>query len=488
MKKQLSAHYVIAFDGTGHKVLENGHVVYEGHDIIYVGKDPYPGAVDESIDCGEAIISPGFIDLDALGDIDHGMISCEIPSDMSSSLLWSKEYYDKGPYEPMTAEEEAFKSLFAYAELIRNGTTTAMPITSVLYKKCAETYKEIEAAAHNAGTLGLRVYLGPSYQYGMRVVSPDGTIEVVYDTESGDKGLENAVRFVEKYDGAYDGLICGALVPERIETQTVESLLRTKKEAERLGCPVRLHAAQGLFEYQWIAKHHGKSPIQLLESLNFLGNKTLIPHGLFTQGYDELPDPVPGDDMSILVKTGTTVIHCPLVYARSGIALQSFGRYKAAGVNMAMGTDTFPASILENIKIGSYMARRVDRSPENNRYADFFNAATLGGAKALGRDDLGRLCAGAKADIVVFDLTGRHIGPIDDPLRTLVSCGGGRDLKLSIINGRCVFKDGHLTGIDESVLIKRAQAYYDKMKNSYLERDYQHLPREVFFAPAFPME
>lgn len=68
MKKQLSAHYVIAFDGTGHKVLENGHVVYEGHDIIYVGKDPYPGTVDESIDCGEAIISPGFIDLDALGD------------------------------------------------------------------------------------------------------------------------------------------------------------------------------------------------------------------------------------------------------------------------------------------------------------------------------------------------------------------------------------------------------------------------------------
>ena len=488
MKKQLSARYVIAFDGKEHRILKDARVVYEGQHIVYVGKDPYPGTVDECLDCGDAVISPGFIDLDALGDIDHGMIHCEIPGSMASSLLWSREYYDRGPREPMTPEEEAFKSLFAYAELVRNGTTTAMPITSVLYKKCAETYEEIEAAAHNAGALGLRVYLSPSYQYGMRVVSPEGRIEVVYDEKSGEAGLERAVSFVEKYNGAYDGLICGVMVPERIETQTVESLLRSKKEAERLHCPIRLHAAQGQFEYDWISSRHGKSPLQLLDHLGFLGTGTLIPHGLFVQGYGDLKNPVPGDDLKLLVQSGTTVIHCPLVYARSGTALESFGRYKAAGVNMAMGTDTYPASILENIKVGSYMARRVDRTPENNRYADFFNAATLGGAKALGRDDLGRLAPGAKADIVVFDLTGRHIGPVDDPIRTLVSCGGGRDLKLSVINGRCVFKDGKLTGIDETSLRERAQNYYDKMKQSYLERDYQHHSKETLFVPAFPME
>lgn len=488
MITRLKGKYVIAFDGKTHRILTDAQVVYEGKKIIHVGTDDFAGEVHQEIDCGTSLISPGLIDLDALGDIDHGLIHLEIPSEMSSSMLWSKEYYQQGPREFMTAEEESFKSLYAYAALIRNGITTAMPITSVLYKACAETYEESVAAAENARTLGLRVYLGPSYQSGARIVDSNGITEVLYDEKKGREGLKRAIKFVEEFDGADDGLINGAMVPERIETQTLENIKNSKAEARRLGVPMRLHAAQGLFEYQWIANHYKMSPLQLLDDLKVLDELTLIPHGLFIQNFSGLPEPVAGDDLALLADRGTTVIHCPLVYARSGTALESFGRYVRAGVNMAMGTDTFPCDILQNIQIGSMMARRVDGTPEGNRYADFFNAATLGGAKALGRSDMGRLSVGALADIVVFDLSGIHIGPLDDPLRTLINSGGGQDLKLSIINGKVVFQHGRVLGIDETKLIARAQDYYDRMKQSYLVRDYRRHSAKELFAPSFPMD
>ncbi|NLL36285.1 MAG: amidohydrolase family protein [Fretibacterium sp.] len=485
MRTKLSAKYVIAFDGARHILLRDGQVVFEGNSIVFVGRD-YPGSCDEELDCGNAIISPGFVDLDALGDIDHGLIHCEAPKEIENHLIWSRAYYEKGSREILSAEEEAFKSLYAYVQLIRHGVTTAMPITSVYYKRWAETYEEIEAAAHHAGRLGLRVYLGPSYQSGMRVVNPDGTWEVLFNEDEGRRGLERAVRFVEEFDGAYDGRVCGVLVPERIECQTEENLLVTRAAADRLGCRVRLHAAQGSFEYGWIRNRHGLTPIQYLDRLGFLGRTTLIPHVLYTQGYSEIHDDPVGDDVALLARTGTTVIHCPLVYARSGAALESFGRYRRAGVNMAMGTDTFPPDMLAAIRIGSIMARCVDRAREGNTYADFFEAATLGGARALGRDDLGRIAAGARADMIVLDLDGLDVGTIDDPLRTIVNSGTSREVRHSIIDGRFVMRDRVIEGVDEAELRDRAQAYYEKMRMGYWERSDGSLTPEQLFPGSFP--
>ena len=495
MKTKLSAKYVVAFDGTRHTMMKDAEVVYEGNEIVFVGRG-YAGACGETHDFGDSLISPGFIDLDALGDIDHGLIHCEAPVSVQNHLQWSAAYYDKGPKEIMSADEEAFKSLYAYVQLIRYGITTAMPITSVFYKEWAETYEEMAAAAHHAGKLGLRVYMGPSYQSGMRVVNSDGSWDVRFREDEGRKGLERAVRFVKEFDGSYGGRVKGMLAPERIETQTKENLIATKKAAGELGCLVRLHAAQGLFEYEWIKKHFGLSPLQFLDSIGFLDARTLIPHALYVQGYSDIGGIPPGDDIALLADKGASVIHCPLVYARSGIALEWFGKYLDQGVNVSMGTDTFPPDILMNIKVGSFMARRVARfkadaetkarMPQGNTYADFYNAATLGGAKALGRDDLGRIEAGAKADLIVIALGDLDIGPMDDPLRTLVNSGTPRDIRHSIIDGRFVMRDRKIEGIDEAKLRNQAQAYYDKMRLGYLERSDGSLTERQMFPSSFP--
>lgn len=480
MRTKVKADYVIGYDGKKHTLLENAEVVYEGDTILYVGAS-YSGEVHETIDMGKTIISPGFIDLNALGDIDHDSIHTEQPKSMQANLLWSKEYYDNGSKEFFSAEEEAFKSLYAYAQLILNGTTTAMPITSVFYKQWAETYEELEAAARHAETLGLRIYLGPSYQGGMRVVSEDGEITVVFDEEKGQAGLERAVQFVQKYDGMADGLVRGMLAPERIETQTPKLLQQTKTYSKELGCPVRLHAAQGMFEYDYITKTYGKTPIRHLYDLGFLDKETAIPHCTFTsENVGDLN--IYGSDLDLLQETKTTIIHCPLIMGRHGMALNSFALYKEKEIPLAIGTDTFPPDMFMNIRTASMLSRVVNGDIENSRFRDIFYAATIGGADFLRRPDLGRLIPGAKADLIAVDLSGFHIGPIDDPFITMCMAATGRDVVLSIINGKIVMKDRQLSGIDLAELQEKGQAYFQKLKESYLERDYQKLGEERFFA------
>ncbi|GHI00565.1 amidohydrolase family protein [Neobacillus kokaensis] len=483
MATKLKGRYVIGYDGSDHVIIENAEVVYEHDTIIYVGKN-YQGEVDEVIDAGNAVISPGFIDLNALGDIDHDILHLEAIAERQKNLLWSERYVQNGYHEVMTEEEEAFKSLYAYSQLILHGITTAMPITSVFYKRWAETYQELAAAAHHAGKLGLRIYLGPSYQSGIRVVEPDGAIKLFWDEEAGRAGLKRAVKFVEEFDGAYDGLVRGMLAPERIECQTEESLKETKHYSEKLNVPIKLHAAQGSFEYHRMVEKHGVTPIRYLYNLGFLGPAIGIPHAHFIAGYSETKAGE-GDDIALLKETNTTVIHCPLIIGRHGSALESFAKYKRAGVNLAIGTDTFPPDMFQNIRTGSMLSRVIEQNVEDSTYADLYRAATIGGANFLGRDDLGRLAVGAKADIIAIDLDGFHMGVIDDPIRTMIASGSGRDVKLSIINGKIVMKDRKIPGLDLEQIKQQGQQYFAKMRNGYLERDYQQLPENELLAPSF---
>lgn len=483
MKVKLQGRYVIGFDGNDHVILENAEVVYERDTIIYVGKN-YSHEVDEVINVGNSVISPGFIDLNALGDIDHDILHLEASNDRVKNLLWSERYVEEGHHELMAEEEEAFKSLYAYSQLILHGVTTAMPITSVYYKKWAETYEELAVAANHAADLGLRMYLGPSFQSGIRVVQPDGRIKIYWDKEAGLKGLERAVKFILEYDNSYGGLIRGMLAPERIECQTEESLLQTKYFSEKFNVPIKLHAAQGSFEYKTILQTKGKTPIQYLYQLGFLGAKTGIPHAHFVAGYSEAEGGA-GNDMELLVETNTTVIHCPLIIGRHGYALESFAKYKRAGINLALGTDTFPPDIFQNIRTGSMLSRLIEKDVKDSSYADLYRAATLGGANFLGRDDIGRLATGAKADIIAINLDGFHMGVIDDPIRTMITSGSGRDVILSIINGKVVMKDRKLPNHDIEEIKARGQKYFNKMRKGYLNRDYQQLPEKELLPPSF---
>jgi cytosine/adenosine deaminase-related metal-dependent hydrolase len=91
----------------------------------------------------------------------------------------------------------------------------------------------------------------------------------------------------------------------------------------------------------------------------------------------------------------------------------------------------------------------MEGSPLATTGADVFNAATLGGAKALGREDLGRLAPGAKADIVIFSGDSMNMVPLRDPVNNIVFSAEMEDVDTVIVNGRTVLESGQVLGLGD---------------------------------------
>ena len=135
------------------------------------------------------------------------------------------------------------------------------------------------------------------------------------------------------------------------------------------------------------------SPPEWLDSLGFLDERSLLPHGTFVSGSRHVTRP--GRDLAIIRDAGATIVHCPLVSGRHGNAIDHFGRYREMGLKIGMGTDTSPPDMIMNMQIGMILARVTAGSVMACRSEDYYDAATIGGADALRRPDLGRLQPGA---------------------------------------------------------------------------------------------
>ncbi|HSG57524.1 MAG TPA: amidohydrolase family protein, partial [Paracoccaceae bacterium] len=183
---------------------------------------------------------------------------------------------------------------------------------------------------------------------------------------------------------------------------------------------------------------------------------------------------------------GVTVAHCPLVFARSGAMLRSFGKLRRMGINIGMGTDTAPPDMVLNMAVGVMMARMAGDSIHDAAPEHMLDAATLGGAAALGRPDLGRLEPGAKADIAIFDMQDTLMAPRVDPVRTLILGATGRVTRAVFVDGRLSMREGQVAGIDMAAARTRAQAQFDGLRDKYPDRTWGHPPVDEIFPPAYP--
>lgn len=480
----VTARWVVGHDKGQHRLLEHGEVVFEDDAVLFVGHN-FPGEVARRIDYGQALIGPGFIDLDALSDLDTTILAFDNQPAWKKGRVWPRSYIEAGPYEMYSREELAFQKAHSFAGLIRNGITTALPIASLFYRAWGETPQEFADAAEAAARLGMRAYLGPGYRTGNQVVESDGTVSTCYDEARGLEELTAAIRFCEQFEGEADGLIRTMLAPDRIETCTPELLRRTAAAGRTLDVPVRLHCCQSKIEYDLVLQQHGMSPPEWLESLGFFTDKTVLPHGTFVSGSRHITRP--GRDLEIIRDNGATIVHCPLVSGRHGNVIDHFGRYREMGLRVGMGTDTSPPDMVMNLQAGMMLTRVVAGSVSAVRCEDYYDAATIHGADAIGRPDLGRLQPGAKADITVFDLDRPHTGQVIDPIQTMLLTGHGRDFSTVIIDGRFVMDDRVIPDVDERADNARAQAQFEGLMAQYPKRTLHHPPVSEIFSSSYPV-
>lgn len=481
----LTARWLVGHAGGRHRLYENGEIVFEDGEVIFVGHG-FPGEVARRIDYGNALIGPGFVDLDALSDLDTTILAYDNQPAWKKGRVWPRSYLEAGPYEMYSREELAFQKKHAFATLIRNGITTALPIASLFYRAWGETVQEFEDAAEAAAALGIRAYLGPAYRTGNQLVEADGRIVTHYDEARGLKELDAAIDFAKRHDGAAGGLLRAMFAPDRIETSTAELLRRTAAAARELDVPVRLHCCQSKIEYDLVLAQHGMSPPEWLASLGFLSERSLLPHGTYVSGSRHIQRP--GRDLEIIRDAGAAIVHCPLVSGRHGNAIDHFGRYLEMGLKIGMGTDTSPPDMIMNLQVGMILARTMAGSVGAVRSEDYYDAATVGGADALGRPDLGRLQAGARADITVFDLDRPHLGQVIDPIQTMLLAGHGRDFSTVVIDGRFVMEERIIPGVNEAADKARAQTQFEGVMARYPERTQGHPPVSEIFSSSYPVE
>ena len=489
-KVLLRGKFVIGYDGTQHVIYEDGEVVYEGSTIVFVGHN-YDGDYDELWDMGLSIISPGFMDLEADVETDHANFDVSLFKKYPQhGPNWeqSSEEREKDPY---TDEDFYIRQKYSMAQLIMNGITTAMPIAGERFHAWSQSAHEFEIMAQTAKEMGIRMYVGPSFKSRLGRNREDDPVREA-------QSFRDAVLYCEKYDKTNGDMLRAFMNPCQISITNPHILQEAMQVASSMKIPMRLHACEEDVEWKYVLPKYGKTTIDFFQDLGLLSPQLIMPHAITIKDSELLK----------LAENKVSVVHTPIAEANYGAVLFSYAKYQAHGINMTIGTDAQPVDMIQNMRLAWDIDRICEWRFFFTRYgedgtmtdlfshekpypkttaADFFNAATINGARALGREDIGILAKGAKADIIVIDLDDLAVGPYEDPIRTLLVSCVGNNVKHTIINGVTRMKDRKIIGLDEEALKKDAQRVYEKFLTLFGKYDANKRSLDELCPPSMPI-
>ena len=418
-----NADLAIAWDASAkeHTYLADADIAFRDGVLTFVGRG-YTGTADREIAGAGLMVMPGLVNI-------HSHPSSEPMNKGFTDEVGTPGLYNSSLYEYLPifrADAEAVPSCVrvAMSELLLSGVTTVADLSMA-----HPGWLDLLAEA------GMRVCIAPMFRSARWFTKNGHVVEYEWDEAAGEKAMAEAFTLIERAEQHECGRLFGMVVPAQIDTCSETLLRESKQEAQARGLSWQIHAAQSVVEFHEITRRHGYTPIGWLDSMGLLSERAIIGHGIFLDDHPSTPWHT-RTDLSRLAETGTTVAHCPTVFARRGISLKDIGRYRRAGVNLGLGTDTYPHNMLDEMRLAAYVARTQATDPRTLSSADLFHAATIGGAQALGRDDIGRLAVGCRADFSLVDITHPRMQPARDPLRSLIYSAGDRALK-------AVYVDGH---------------------------------------------
>jgi 5-methylthioadenosine/S-adenosylhomocysteine deaminase len=468
----IRASHIIAHDGRGHRHLRDGVVVIEDDRILHVGRR-FDGAVDETVDATDRVVTPGLISTHA--HIGGSPLDRSFLEDRGNPQFWYSGLFEMLPVRHEAQDEEAGRACvdFSMAELLRGGVTTVMEIGGLG-----------EYVVERAGRYGLRVYMGLTFRSGRWLTRDGRRVVWEWDEAAGRRGLERAVELHQEYDGAHDDLVRCYFAPAQVDTCTPELLKEAKRRADEARRPYQVHTSQSVVEFNEMLARHGKTPVAWMHELGVLGPSTILGHAIIIGGSSWTN--YPGGDLALMGDAGCSVAHAVWVFARRGVAMESFARYKQAGVNMSLGTDTNPQSVIEAMRWAAVVSKMMERNTEATTAADVFDAATLGGARALGRDDLGRIAPGAKADLVLWKAASWRMTPLRDPIKNIVYNAADEDVDRVYVNGRVVVDGGRVLGADEPAILRALQAGGERMWPCMGKHDWAGRGADQLSPPAYP--
>ena len=453
-----NADWVVAWDATErrHAYLEHGDVVFADSTLTFVGRN-YSGAADQTIDGRGLMVMPGLIDIHAHPG--HEASYRGIREEHGVPEMYMSGLFERGGAYWPDEEGRLACAEAAYCELLASGVTTLVDI-SPLYPGW------VELMARS----GLRGVLAPGYASARWVVRRSHLLEYEWNEAAGRQKFEAALRLCDELATHPSGRLSGMVSPMQIDTCTEDLLHDSVAAARERNLPLTVHCAQAVAEFHEMVRRHGITPIQWAHRIGLAGPGTIFGHGIFVDEHSWLHW-WSRRDIAIMADTGTSVAHCPTPFARYGHTLEDFGKYRRAGINVGIGTDTVPQNLLEEMRWATVLARIAAEDIRSTEMADVFHAATAGGARALLRDDIGRIAPGAKADLVLVDLDNPCMMPARDPLRSLIFHAADRAVRDVYVDGRQVVASGRVLTLDRAGALARLTEAQRRMEALVPERD-----------------
>jgi len=434
--------------------IAGGAIAVEGQRIISVANravlfKEFPNATVR--DCGESAIIPGLVNTHS--HLELTALRGFLESEETDFFAWLKKLTTVR-LERMTADDLYVSAAWGASEAARAGVT------------CLADASDSAGESMNAlRDVGLR---GIVFQESF---GPDPRLA----KENFEKLKTKVARLREKETALVQ---CG-VSPHAPYTVCAPQLEMISQFAVDQSLPVMMHAAETRMEVSLIRegcgpfadglrnrgiewKSPGVSPIQYLNNLGVLQTRPLLAHCIHV---DEV-------DIETLKETETKVAHCPKSNAKLGHGVAPFGRFLDNGINVGLGSDSVASNntcdLFEEARFALLMARSKSLGNNELRHLsapEVLEIASAGGAQALGLEgQAGELREGSQADFAAVCLDGVHQVPSYDPATTLVFSSSARDVRLTVVAGREIYRDGLVTSVDEERLRARMSEIAEKLK------------------------
>ena len=443
-----NARAIVTCDGTD-RVYWGADLLVRGPEIVQIGPNLAESLEEpcgQVIDASDCFVYPGLINTHHhfFQTFVRNLRTIDYPN------MTVPEWLDKAyrVFQAVDGDVIFYSSLTAMADLLKHGCTCAFD-----HQYCYTSFTgktPVDRQMEAARMLGIRYHAGRGVNTLPREkgsTMPEGMVETT------DEYLEDCDRLIRLYHDpepfAMSRIVMAPCQPMNCYLETFRDTVQFARERG-----VRMHTHLGEGENEIMVERWGKRTLDWCGDLGFIGEDVWYAHG-----WELLPE-----EYAVLGRTGTGVSHCPGPAILGGFPILPIRQMEEAGVCVSLGCDgsatNDSSSLLDSMRTAWMMQawHSKERGGCISPY-EMLKIATVNGARTLGRPDLGSLEPGKGADLFLVDAgTLELTGTLHDPRNLLARVGVTGHVKLTMVNGRVVFADGHLTGVDERKLAREGEA------------------------------
>ncbi len=434
---------------------ENGAVLIENGKILAVGKFPelkenFPGAEIENF--GEAVIMPGFVNAHSHLEITamRGFLD-DVEDDFRAWLL----KLNKARAEVLGDNDIETAAILGVIEGARAGVT------------CFGDIGRMGRAGFNAlKKIGLRGVLFQETEF-----SPD-------DKTADDDFEKLKAKFLELKETENE-LVKIGLSPHSPYTVSAKLFRKIAEFAKKESIKTSIHVAESLQEqelllngtgfFAGVYKNYGFewtspncSSVEYLDKLGVLETQPLLAHCVN----------VSDSDIAKIAETGTKIAHCPKSNAKFGHGIAPLEMFLDKQIAVGFGSDSVASNnscdILEEARFAALLARTRGDKKRFLSAKEIIETATFGGAKSLGlENEIGTLEKGKQADFIILSLKNPAQMPVSDIYSAVLFSSGGRDMILTVVGGREIYRENFIKTIDEDSIKAEVKTIGAKLKEAF---------------------